>query len=79
MYKNLCGNFHIELMSICVILYCSYLFRGGRKTRSLVSNFQSSTASGAGIVVKGYGIIKFSTLKLLGNMTETIAKDKNCL
>ena len=70
MYTNLCGYFCIELMSIHVILYCSDLFRGERKITSLVLNLQSPTASGAGIVVKGYRHKFFSTLKLLGNMTQ---------
>ena len=66
MYKNLCGYFHIELMSIHVILYCSDLFRGRRKTRSPVSNLQSSTTSGAGIFVKGYRLIKFFYIEIIG-------------
>ena len=43
------------------------------ETKSLSSNLWSSAASGAGIVVKDTDLWNFSTLKLLGNMTETIA------
>ena len=66
MYMNLCGYFHLELMSIHVILYYSDLFRGGRKSRSLVSNLQSSTGSGAGIVEKGYRLINFFHIEIIG-------------
>ena len=64
--KNVCGYFHTELVSIPVILYCSDLFRGERMTRSLVLNLQFSTASGVGIVVKGYRLVKFFHIEIIG-------------
>ena len=65
MYKNLCGYFHIELMSMHVILYHSDLFRGGRKTKSLVSNLHSSTESGAGVIVKRYRLVKCFHIEII--------------
>ena len=53
-------------MFIRMILYCSDLFRGGRETRSLISNLQPSATSGAGIVVKGYILIKFFHIEFIG-------------
>ena len=73
MYKNLCGYLCIELKSIHAILYCPDPFRGRRKTRSLVLNFQPSTASGSGTVVKRYRFVKFFHIEIVENMIETIA------
>ena len=53
-------------MSVHVILYCSDLFRGRKKNGSLDLNLQSSTASGACIVVKGYRLIKFFHIEIIG-------------
>ena len=63
MYKNLCGYLCIVMKSIHVVLHCTDLFRGGGKTSNLILKPQSSITSSAGIVIKKYRFVKFSSLK----------------
>ena len=66
MNKNLCRYLCTELESISASLYCPDPFRGGWKIRRLVSNIQPSTASGAGVVVKRYRLVKFFCIEIIG-------------